>query len=98
MLKNMDFTIDDVIKAISSLKSGKSAGIDNLIPGTFIECKTILAPILCCLIIFSIEMNILNRGVVVLLYQCPRMGNLNDVNNYKGINLFSIFLNFSQYC
>lgn len=44
---DMDFTVDDVIKDFSSLKSGRSADVDKLIPEIFIGCKTISAPILC---------------------------------------------------
>jgi hypothetical protein len=88
----MDFTISDVIKAFSSLKSGKSAGIDKLIPEIYIKWKTILALILCKLFNHIFNSNKYPEswcsGIIVPM---PKKGNLNDVNNYRGITLTSIF-------
>ena len=38
-----DFTIYEVQSAISCLKSGKSGGVDNLLPEMVLECKSILS-------------------------------------------------------
>lgn len=86
------FTKDEVIKAISELKRGKSRGIDCLIPEMFIECKILLAPMLCRLFnpmfVSCIYPESWTKGVIVPV---PKKGNQNDVNNYRGISLTSIF-------
>ena len=42
-----EFSLTEVLKAISSLKKGKSAGLDGIIPEMIINCKDIIAPMLC---------------------------------------------------
>jgi len=92
------FTLDDVQRAIKSLKSGKSSGDDELIAEMFVTCQDILSPILCKLFnhLFtnSLYPEQWTRGVIVPV---PKKGDLNDVNNYRGITLTSIFSKiFSQ--
>ena len=41
-----DFTPEEVASAISSLKKGKSAEFDILLPEMFIEYKTFMSPVL----------------------------------------------------
>ena len=87
-----DFTIDEVLKAISSLKRGKSPGMDNLVPEIFIDGKNILTPILCTIFNFIYNNGIYpkswTKGVIVPV---PKKGDKEDVNNYRGITLTSIF-------
>ena len=42
------FVVDDVKRAISALKRGKSGGADLFIPEMFLECKDILSPLTVC--------------------------------------------------
>ena len=89
-----EFSLTEVLKAISSLKKGKSAGI---IPEMIINCKDIIAPILCKLFnhmyVNCIFPSSWTKGIIVPI---PKKGNINDVNNYRGITLstkiFSILL------
>ena len=86
------FTRTEVLAAIQSLKRGKSAGVDSLSPEIFIDGGDILAPILCKLFNHMYDNGIYpdswSRGIIVPV---PKKGNLNDVNNYRGITLTSIF-------
>jgi len=81
-----------VDQAIGSLKRGKSGGFDKLIPEIFIECKNTLSPILCKLFNYMYDNSIYpdswTKGIIVPV---PKKGDLNDVNNYRGITLTSIF-------
>ena len=83
--------------AISSLKNGKSGSVDSLIPELFKVCHNQLAPMLCKLFNYIFDNNIYpeiwRKGIIVPV---PKKGNLNDVNNYRGITLtsFFVFLSF----
>ena len=83
---------EEVVKAIESLKRGKSGGSDLLIPEIFIECKEMLSPILCKLFNYMFDNSIYpeswTNGIIVPV---PKKGNVDDVNNYRGITLTSIF-------
>ena len=87
-----DFTQEEVTSAINSLKKGKSAGFDNLLPEMFIECKTFMSPILCNLFNFIYTNSLYpvswTKGIIVPV---PKKGDLSDANNYRGITLTSIF-------
>ena len=87
-----DFCIAEIEKAISCLKRQKSGGVDLLIPEIFIESNTILSPILCRLFNFmynnAVYPDSWTRGIIVPV---PKKGNINDINNYRGITLTSIF-------
>ena len=89
---DIDFTEDDVLKAISSLKSGKSGSVDLLIPEIFISCKTLLAAPLCKLFNYMFNNALYPdswmKGIIVPV---PKKGCQNDVNNYRGITLTSVF-------
>ena len=83
---------------IKKLKSGKSPGIDNLIPEFFKSTKDILVPTLKAL--FN---EMLQTGDYPTFWQHQlltpiyKKGNVTDTNNYRGISLISvsakIFLN-----
>jgi len=87
-----EFTVDEVLKAISTLKNGKSGSVDSLIPEMFKVCKNELAPVLCILFNYIFNNNlypeIWMKGIIVPV---PKKGDLNEVNNYRGVTLTSIF-------
>jgi hypothetical protein len=91
------FTNEDVVRAISSLKSDKSAGVDLLIPEIFIHCKNISASALCKLFNHIFETGEYPeswcKGIIVPV---PKTGDYNDVNNYRAITLTSVFQNYFQ--
>ncbi|MCG8046841.1 MAG: hypothetical protein N0E48_14600 [Candidatus Thiodiazotropha endolucinida] len=85
-----NFSIQEVGAAIRSLKRGKSSGEDSLIPEIFIATSTILSPIICRLFNYMFENSIYpdcwTRGIIVPV---PKLGSPHDVNNYRGISVFS---------
>ena len=89
-----NFSIQEVEKAIGYLKRGKSSGEDSFIPEIFLESKTILSPIVRRFFnymfgtSYSIYPECWTRGISVPV---PKKGNLNDVYNYRGITLTSVF-------
>ena len=87
-----DFTIEEVSTAINSLKRGKSGGIDCLTADMFIDCKDQFAPVLCKLFNYMFSTCLYpdswTKGIIVPV---PKKGDPNDVNNYRGITLTSIF-------
>ena len=64
-----DFTIEEVKRAISALKRGKSCGNDNIVPEAFIESSEIIAPIVCTLFNYMYSNNVYPsvwaKGVIV---------------------------------
>ena len=87
-----DFSVEEIDKAINVLKCRKSPGVDLLVAEIFIEGRTILSPILCKLFNFMHENSFYPdswaKGIVV---PTPKKGNKNDVKNYRGITLTSVF-------
>jgi len=87
-------SIEEVNIAISSLKNGKSGSVDSLIPDLFKVCHNQLAPMLCKLFNYIFDDNIypeIWRKCIIV--PVPKKGNLNDVNNYRGITLFKNMFN-----
>jgi len=86
------FSCEEVAGAIRCLKTGKSTGIDNLTAEMFIECKDLFTPLLCKLFNYMISKCVYpdswTKGIIVPV---PKKGDRNDVNNYRGITLTSIF-------
>ena len=87
---NIDFSQDEILKAISQLKTNKSGGPDQLINEFLIHGKHTFTPTLC---------NLFNKvyatghfpetwseGYVIPLH---KKGSINDVENYRGITLLS---------
>lgn len=64
-----DFTLEDVLSAISSLKAGKSGGEDMLIPEIFKECNQLYVN---CLILCLLIQLIQSLGQKELLYRYPK--------------------------
>jgi hypothetical protein len=87
-----DFSYEEVDKAFSTLKRGKSAGSDKLVPDIFIDCKDLLIPVFIKLFNY-----IYSRGVYPscwcygVIVPVPKKGNADDINNYRGITLTSVF-------
>ena len=86
------FSVQEIEQAISCLKRGKSGGEDFLISEIFIETKSLLSSVLCKLFNFMFKKAIYpvswTTGIIVPV---PKKGNPNDVNNYRGITLTSVF-------
>ena len=74
------------------MKRQKSGGVDLLIPEIFIESNTTLSPILYRLSNFmynnAIYPDSWTRGIIEPV---PKKGNINGINNNRGITLTSIF-------
>ena len=87
---NINFSHTDIMKSIKQLKTNKSGGPDMLINEFFIHGKTILAPTLCNLFNKIFESGVFpeewTEDYIIPLH---RKGNLNDVENYRGITLLS---------
>ena len=71
-----------------SLKDKKSPGIDSLVPEMFIDGIDTLSPILCLCLIKVFNPESWTNGIIVTV---PKNGNINDIINYRGITLTSIF-------
>ena len=87
-----EINIDEVKSAIGSLKRGTSGGLDKLIPELFIDCIDSLSPVLCKLFNYIFTKGNYptewNKSIIVPV---PKKGDMNDVNNYRGKALTSIF-------
>ena len=74
------------------LNTRESGGNDDLIPEIFIDCKDILSPILGKLFNYMFNNSLYPKswteGIIVPV---PKKGDPNNVNNYRGITLTSIF-------
>ena len=89
---NANFSRDEVINAINSLKRNKSPGSD-LIPGDFIkECKDSLADTLCDVYNYMIANKTFPykwaEGIRSAVF---KSGSKKDPNNYRGITILPIF-------
>lgn len=86
------FTCDEVRKTILKMKRNKAFGIDLLLAEMFIDGVDILTPILCKLFNHIFDNGLYpeswTKGLIVPI---PKKGDLNDVNNFRGITLSSIF-------
>ena len=87
---NLNFSQNEILKSIKQLKSNKSGGPNMLINEFFIHGKQVLVPILCSLFNKVFEYGFFpeewSEGYIVPLH---KKGNLNDVENYRGITLLS---------
>ena len=87
---NTDFSQNEIIKAIKQLKSNKAGGPDKLINEFFIHGQHILVPIL-----WNLFNKIFDTGVFPeewaegFIIPLHKKGNLNNVENYRGITLLS---------
>ena len=88
---NRAFTIDEINKHINSLKNNKSPGIDNIL-NEFIkyspkELIVVIVKFFNIILDTGIIPNDWTIGVIKPLYK--NKGDINDVNNYRGITLLS---------
>lgn len=89
---NVAFTNDEILKAIKQLKYNKSAGPDKLLNEFFIHGAHILLPY-----IVSLFNSIFNHGYFPKewsmgeIIPLHKKGSLNNVDNYRGITLLSVF-------
>ncbi|MCG8034648.1 MAG: endonuclease/exonuclease/phosphatase family protein, partial [Candidatus Thiodiazotropha taylori] len=87
---NLSLSQHEIIKSIKQLKSNKAGGPDKLINEFFIHGIHILAPVLCNLFNRVFDSGIFpeewSEGYIIPLH---KKGNLNDVENYRGITLLS---------
>ena len=85
------FSMDELKKVISSLKSNKSPGIDGLIAEIFKSSYDILSPILLRLfnVVFSSGCypTQWSEGLITPIH---KKASLDEVNNYRGITLINI--------
>ena len=87
---NVNFSDTDIMKSIKQLKTNKSGGPDMLINDFFIHGKTILAPTLCNLFNKIFESGVFpEEWAESYIIPLHKKGNLNDVENYRGITLLS---------
>ena len=87
---NIDFSQDEILKAISQLKTNKSGGPDQLINEFLIHGKHTFTPTLCNLFNKVYETGHFpetwSEGYVIPLH---KKGSINDVENNRGITLLS---------
>lgn len=87
---NVNFSQEEILKAIHQLKTNKSAGPDKLINEFFIHGKAVLVPTLVTLFNKLFENEYFpeewSEGYVIPLH---KKGSINDVENYRGITLLS---------
>ena len=88
---NKAFTIDEIIKHIMSLKNNKSPGIDHIINEFIKNFPNELIPVITKLFNIILDSGIIpsdwTTGVIKALYK--NKGDINDINNYRGITLLS---------
>ena len=87
-----EIQLSEVLKSMHALKLNKSPGIDLLTSEMFVNASNILAPVLCKLFNYIYDSGCYpqnwSNGITVPV---PKKGDKNDVNNYRGIMLTSIF-------
>ena len=87
---NSPFDNASLLKAIAELKTGKSAGPDMFINEFFIHGKHMLSPVLLQLFNKAFDLGYFpqtwTEGYIIPLH---KKGNVNDVNNYRGVTLLS---------
>ena len=89
---NTFITVDEVTKAITQLKCGKSAGLDLLINEFYIHgCESLASP-LCSVFNSILKLGYFpaewSMGLIIPLH---KRGDVNCVENYRGVTLLSTF-------
>ena len=87
---NVNFTAEEILKAIKQLKTNKSSGPDRLINEFFIHGKNVLLPILLSLFNKIFEKGTFpeewSEGYIIPLH---KKGSRSEAENYRGITLLS---------
>ena len=87
---NLPFTLQEMLKAISQLRTYKSAGPDKLLNEFFINGKEVLSATLLILFNKLYEMGYFpkewSEGYIIPLH---KKGSINEVENFRGITLLS---------
>ena len=82
----------EVLKAIHSLKRGKSPGFDGILGDFFIDAKDFMVPYFVIIYNKIYESGVYpdswSKGLIVPIH---KRGDMNDPNNYRGIMLISVF-------
>ena len=89
---NKDFTLEELKKVIKKLKNGKACGFDNLINEYLKNSPDYLLNAIVKLFNIILQTGIVPEdwciGIIIPLYK--NKGSVNEVKNYRGINLLSI--------
>ena len=87
---NRPITVQEITEACRLLKRGKACGFDQILNEYLIESCDILSSHLCDMFNHILDSGIFpekwTEGIIVPLY---KKGNVQDVNNYRGITLLS---------
>ena len=90
-LINKLFTIDEIRKHIVTLKKNKSPGMDCILNEFIKNCPENLINVIVLLFNMVLESGIIPSdwtvGIIKVLYK--NKGDINNVNNYRGITLLS---------
>ena len=88
---NEPFTKNEICKHITSLKNNRASGADNILNEFIKHCPEELIPAIVKLFNVILETGIIPTdwtiGIIKALYK--NKGDINDVNNYRGITLLS---------
>ena len=88
---NTSFTLDEVTKHIYLLKNNKSPGVDNILNEFIKHCPKELIVLIVKFFNIILESGIVPEdwtiGIIKPMYK--NKGDINDVNNYRGITLLS---------
>ena len=98
---NNVFSVSDIEKALSCLKSGQAAGVDNIVKEHLIHSHPAL------IVHLKLMFNIMSVhgfvpdgfgiGIIVPIVK-DNMGDITDVNNYRGITLCPVISKLFEYC
>ena len=88
---NEPFTLAEIRKHINSLKINKAAGVDHILNEFIKNCPDDLIYVIVLLFNMVLESGIIPTdwtvGIIKVLYK--NKGDINDINNYRGITLLS---------
>ena len=88
---NEPFTVIEIVKHINHLKSNKSPGVDNILNEFLKHCPEELVPVIVKLFNLILDSGKIPTswtiGIIKAFYK--NKGDINDVNNYRGITLLS---------